>query len=99
MWERTSWCMGIDNYFLCRALRTSGDSEKSQPEHDAGGETRQSHKSSLFWNCSAQNFQGRMSSFASAPLAESGAIQMLTFAVSTTNSLRSSQIAKASGAR
>jgi len=44
-----------------------------------------------------QFFYGKISSFASEPLAESGLIHTLTFAGSTANWLRSFQIANVSG--
>ena len=76
--------MRIDNHSFDLSLRPTRGSEKRQLEPNDEDETGQSHRDSLFQILS-RILYGKISSFASEPLAESGLIQTVTLAGSTAN--------------
>jgi hypothetical protein len=78
--ERASRRARVDNHSFGRCLRPTRGCEKRWPEQNAESETWQSHTASL-----SQIPYGKISSFASEPLAESGPIQTVTLAGSTAN--------------
>jgi hypothetical protein len=82
--ERASRRTRIDNHSFGRSLRPTRGSEKRQLEPNAEGEMGQSHRVPLFQILPGILY-GKISSFASEPLAESGLIQTVTLAGSTAN--------------